>query len=144
MKFPIRHLVISTLITSCGFSVSLLAAPLQQTGVFVYSSLCAGQQDAGGAEILLQRGPTGNMAVFTRTEGPIMAPLLAFGPDVIVNDRTGQVIMRFTDRGLLNVSTYILEGTVTEQEISLASNIGGPVKLPRVTALESKLPMCKN
>ncbi len=142
MKASIRQLMIGTL-TACGLATPLAAAPFPRAGVFVYSSLCEGPEDAGGAEIVLRRGPTSNMAIFTRTEGPIMAPLLAFGPDVKVDDRTGHITMRFVDPEFGSAGTYLLEGTVTAQQMNLSSSIVGSIKLPRITAFELKLSACR-
>jgi hypothetical protein len=126
------------MLVACGVATPLTAAPLPRFGIFVFSSLCTGPADPAGAEIILERSATGDVAVYTRTEGPISAPLLAYGPDVKVDDRTGRIRMRFVDPEFGSDGVYVLEGTVTDQMMEISGQ-----KLPRVTVFASKLSKCR-
>jgi hypothetical protein len=109
--------------------------------VFVFSSLCNGEEDAAGFQVVLIRGYSNDMAVFTRTEGPVMAPLTATGVSVKIDDQTGHIHMSFVDPGLYNTA-YLLDGEVSAESIDITSNISGPMKLPRVTDLPRRIPNC--
>jgi len=118
-------------------------APLPRAGVLVHSSLCAGLEDAEGGEVTLFRRPAGDSAVFTRMEGPIMAPLFAYGPNVKIDDRTGRISLRFLDPELGKAGEYLLDGMITGQAMDVSSNISGQLKLPRLQVFAPKLPRCK-
>jgi hypothetical protein len=141
MRYRTRRVIGGLLIISVA--TSLMAASIPQAGVFVYSSLCSGPADPEGDEITLLRGAAGDTVIFTRTEGPIMAPLLAYGPDVKIDNVTGHIKVRFLDPEWAKAGEYIFEGTVTEQVIELSRTVGGYIKLPRVRALSRKLAACK-
>jgi hypothetical protein len=117
----------------------LTAAPLPRFGIFVYSSLCSTPEDPSGTEIVLERSATGNVAIYTRTtEGPISAPLLAYGPDVKVDDRTGHITMRFVEPELGRNGVFLLEGTVTDRLMEISGE-----RIPRVTKIPETLPKCR-
>jgi hypothetical protein len=124
-------------------ATSLIAGPLPRTGMFVYSSLCSGPEDPEGDQITLLRDAAGDTAVFTRTEGAIMAPLLAYGPSVKIDDRTGHIWLRFLDPELGKAGEYVLEGTVTDQVMELSGGGMRSQKLPRVQVSAKKLAACK-
>ena len=136
MKSPFRLITVSMLVV-CGLASGPAISRLSSAGIFVYSSLCQGSEDPAGKEIVLIRDYTGETAIYTRTEGPIMAPLTAYGPNVQIDDRTGHFTMRFVDADLGDAGVYLLEGTLSDQEL----DIGGE-KLPRVRTMVSKLPAC--
>ncbi|HTQ98873.1 MAG TPA: hypothetical protein VMH83_02740 [Candidatus Acidoferrum sp.] len=119
------------------------STPLPATGAFVFSSLCSGEEDAGGDKVVLIRGPEGNSAVYWRTEGPILAPLLAFGPDVEIDDQHGTISMHFVDPDFPgDAGKYELKGSVTAEELKLSSNVAGDIHLPRRLREDGKLPKC--
>lgn len=70
-----------------------------------------------------------------------MAPLLAYGPDVKIDDRTGHITMRFMDADLKQ--QYLLEGTVTDQQMELSGLFEGPKTIPRVMTFAAKLLPCR-
>jgi hypothetical protein len=113
-------------------------------GVLVYSSLCQGEEDAGGDKVVLIRGAEGVTAVYWRTEGAILAPLLAFGPDAVkVDERAGSISLRFVDSELgPKAGTYTLDGTITDDELTVSSNVAGALRMPRVRVLDAHLPKC--
>ncbi len=113
--------------------------------MLVYSSLCVGEEDAGGDKVVLIRDPDGVTAVYWRTEGAILAPLLAFGPnDVKVDERVGSISLRFVDTELGPAAgTYLLEGAITDDELTVSSNVAGVLRMPRVRASEARLPKCR-
>lgn len=122
---------------------ALASAGSLSRGVFVYSSLCGGEEDAGGAQIVLIRDATGDSALFTRTEGAIMAPLLAFGPAVKIDERSGHVSLRFVDPEFGKQGIYQFEGTISEDVVDIRSEgYVGHLLLPRVKNLPAKLPRC--
>jgi len=129
-----------------GLAASLAAAvSFPADGVLVYSSLCVGEEDAGGDKVVLIRDPDGVTAVYWRTEGAILAPLLAFGPaDVKVDERKGRISLRFVDPEIGPAAgTYVLDGTITDDELTVSSNVAGALRMPRVRAFEAQLPKCR-
>jgi len=66
-----------------------------------------------------------------------MTPLIAYGPDVKIDDGTGHFTMRFVDPESGPANPYLLEGTITDREMDV-----GDQKLPRVRTVQSKLPAC--
>lgn len=118
-------------------------AGLPSAGVFVYSSLCMRPEDPGGAQIVLVRGAAGNMAIFSRTEGPIMAPVLAYGPDVKIDERSGHVSLRFVDPEFGKDGIFQFEGTVSDDALDIVSQGWlGHLHLPRIPSVPGKLPRC--
>jgi hypothetical protein len=134
-----RRLLLAASLAAGGLVNPLSAAPLPRFGIFVYSSLCTGAEDPGGAEIVLERSATGNVAIYTRTdEGPISAPLLAFGPNVKIDDRSGHITMRFIDPDLGSTGVFVLEGTVTDRAMEVSG-----ITIPRLLEFPTKLPTCR-
>jgi len=132
-------LSVATLASSFAAAVSFPA-----DGVLVYSSLCVGEEDAGGDKVVLIRDPDGVTAVYWRTEGAILAPLLAFGADAVkVDERAGRISLRFVDPELgAAAGTYTLDGAITDDELTVSSNVAGALRMPRVRASEAHLPKC--
>ncbi len=119
------------------------SAALPHTGIFVYSTLCSGPEDAGGAQVVLIREASHNSAIFTRTEGPIMAPLLAYGPDVKIDEPSGRVSLRFVDPEFGKNGIFTFEGTVSEDALDISSDGWmGHLLLPHIRNLPGKLPAC--
>jgi hypothetical protein len=134
-------------IASLGnLALSAYAATLPPAGIFVFSSLCEGEADPRGAEIILIRGPAGNTAIYTRTEGGISAPLLAYGPDVKIDNQTGRISLRFVDPEFTKFAdggAYTYEGLVTAEAMDLSGGYVGTMHLPRVTTFDVKLHSCR-
>jgi hypothetical protein len=113
-------------------------------GVFVYSSLCRGSEDLHGVEIVLMREPTGTIAVYTRTEGAVLEPLLAYGPDVKIDDSTGHIHMRFVDPAFEKDGIYLFEGVVSDDAMDVTSaGYVGRLRLPRRRTFEATLRACR-
>jgi len=141
--------VFSCFLTIVGLGIVALSASattLPHAGVFVFSSLCQGEADPHGAEIILIRGPAGNTAVYTRTEGGIAAPLLAYGPDVEIVEQTGRISLRFVDPELKNFAdggVYKYDGLVTAEAMDLTGGYAAKLHLPRVRTFDTKLRRCQ-
>lgn len=108
----------------------------------MYSSLCAGEEDAHGEQIVLILGPEGASAIYTYAEGAIMAPLLAYGPNVKIDDRTGHVVLKFENYDVppdanVKPEAYLIEGTISDEVL-----IVGSKKLPRIRTPSKELPKC--
>jgi hypothetical protein len=137
-----RKLIAGCLI-ACFSAIPLEATPLPAFGVFVFSSLCYGAEDSDGDKIVLIRAPEGITAIYWRTEGAVMAPLLAYGPAIKLDEHTGDISMRFVDSELPgDAGVYLLAGTISAEALVLKSNISGPIRLPRSQDATSRLPKC--
>lgn len=122
---------------------TLCATPLGKVGVFAYSSLCHGAEDSGGAKIVLLRGPEGITAIYWRTEGPIMAPLFAYGPAITLDDRVGRISIHFVDPDVPGPAKDIrITGSVSEEALTLSGDASRVIQLPRLKQIEVKLPEC--
>lgn len=122
---------------------TLCATPLARVGVFVYSSLCRGEEDYGGAKLVLLRAPEGNTAVYWKTEGAIMAPLFAYGPAITLDKRVGSISVHFVDPDLVGPTKDIrITGTVSEEALTLTDDASRTIRLPRLKQFAIQLPTC--
>jgi hypothetical protein len=140
----IRVFLIIAIVSSFVTSI-VEATPIPMTGIFVFSSLCFGVEDAVGDKIVLIReGAEGTAAIYWRTEGSIMEPLLSSGSQITIDDKTGTISMRFVDKNFPGeAGTYLLRGTISAEQLILDSNIQGTIRLPRVKQNEpQQLPKC--
>lgn len=72
-----------------------------------------------------------------------MAPLMAYGPNLKIDDRSGHIYMRFVDPELGAAGVYVLEGQESTQGMTLTINMSGKLVLPRIAAPESTLSACR-
>jgi hypothetical protein len=136
-------LAVAAIFIGCSSS-SYADVSFPTDGVLVYSSLCSDGEDEGGSKVVLIRGPEGVTAVYWRAEGAILAPLLAFTTDnVKLDPRTGAISLRFVDPELGAAGTYTLDGTITDDALTVKSNIEGTLRIPRARAAEGRLPKCQ-
>jgi hypothetical protein len=139
-----RNRILGVLVVAMFWiAVPLAAAPLPSSGIFVFSSLCHGEEDAGGNRIVIFREPLTTTAIYWRAEGAILEPLVAYGQDVKIDDRSGKISMRFADPAFGSAGVYVLEGSVSEEALVLDGQPTGPVRLPRVREFGQRLPACK-
>ena len=130
-----------------GLETMADATPLPHRGIFVYSTLCTGDEDEHGEQVVLMLMASDlNIATLVYTEGAIMEPLIASGPNVKFNEQTGEVTLRFP---LIHSPTgkpeaIVLTGTVTDEMLSVKGNENrsGNLKLPRARQSRVKIPRC--
>jgi len=143
LKLTLRAIALLS-VAGCGPRIPATAAsPLPVLGVFVFSSLCFGSEDPAGGKIVLIRGAEGTTALYWRTEGALLAPLMAYGPDVKIDDHTGNIIMQFLDQELpADSGRYVLTGTLSAEALAIHSNVTGDQRLPRQLSEPARLPKC--
>jgi hypothetical protein len=120
------------------------AAPVQQRGIFVYSTLCVGTEDEAGEQFVVMRLASGPVVTYTYAEGPVMAPVLAYGSNAEIDDRTGKVHFRFelVDSPSGKPETIEFRGTITAELLTLTRERGPELRLPRSPEVRDKLPRC--
>jgi hypothetical protein len=121
------------------------ATPLPHRGIFLYSTLCVGEEDEYGVQVVLMLMASDlNIATLVYTEGAIMEPLIASGPNVKFNEQTGEVTLRFplihSPTG--KPETKVFTGSATDELLSVRDEYGQDLKLPRVRQAREKIPHC--
>jgi len=120
------------------------ATPIQHRGIFVYSTLCHGEEGDGGEEFVVMLLASGPMVTYEYTEGAKMTPLLASGPDVKINYGTGKVLFRFSllDSPTGKPEMIEFSGTITDERLTLKRQGQSEIHLPRIIREKEKIPTC--
>jgi len=134
--------LLATGLLATTIAPATLDKPAPLRGVLVYSTLCQGSEDAGGEQVTIIRSPEGNTVVYEYTEGPIMAPLLAFGPNVDIDERTRRIRLSFMRED--TNEAVILQGTISDEALDIKESVTGRyLHLARLLQFAQKLPSCE-
>jgi hypothetical protein len=127
-------------------STGLLAAPQEESGVSVYSDICAHAEsgDLLGARVVVMRFKEGDYVLFQMAEGVIEAPRLG---KAIMDSKSGEIVFRIPESEKL-IATF--KGKITEQSLigSFDNNwVNGAgaktFRLPKIAGRQRSFPECR-